>query len=115
VLNNKGIPASYLGNKAALEYIIKTASANVESSNPEMPESQRKFFISQGLMSADEPKPNESKFCKYALDRLIDMLCGSKNANKQFTPEKVAGFINAHIKFNNGVTRRVTVRAGVKI
>jgi len=103
LLKYKGIPVYYLKHKVVLEYIIQTAADNVENVTPTMPESQRAFFIKQSLMSAESLKPEENKLRKLFLKCLVDMLYDSGNANKRYSPEEIAGYINAHIKIDNGV------------
>ena len=77
---HKGIPASYLKSKANIAYIIKTLSGN-----------------------ANSPEPENNKLRRLLLNCLVNMLYDSGNPYRKYNPEKVAGFVNAHIKINNGV------------
>ena len=102
VQKHRGIPMSYLKSKASLAAVIKTLSANAETSKPKMSNSQEEFLISKGLLSANAPKPEENKLRRLFLKCLIDMLHDSDNPYRKYNPEEVAGLVNAHIKFNNG-------------
>ena len=99
----KGIHESYLKNKASLKFIVKTLSDNAETSKPKtiFSKSQEEFFKRQGIIIDDAPK-SENKLQELFLKCLVDMLHDSGNPNKKYAPEEIAGFINSHIKINDG-------------
>ena len=103
LLSNKAIPMSCLKNKPALAFVIKTLFGNTESSAPKMSESTEEFLIRKGLKSKEPENTQKNPFRKLVSTCLVNMLHDTGNPYRAYAPEKVAGFINAHIRVGNGV------------
>jgi len=103
LLNHKGIPMSYLKNKPVIEYIIKTASKNADSSATPMSEAL-KAILRKSKVPFSEDNPADKPIRRLAVKCLTDMLHdGCRSAFRKHSPEEIAGFVNSHLKISNGV------------